>query len=39
MMNDKIEWTRELGDAFLAQQQAVLSPVQRLREPADQRGI
>src|SRR5262249_800207 len=31
MMSDKIDWTQQLGDAFLAQQQDVLDAVQRLR--------
>src|SRR5262245_58566915 len=38
MMNDKLEWTRELGDAFLAQQADVLDAVQRLRQRADNAG-
>jgi hypothetical protein len=35
MMNDKIDWTRELRDVFLAQQQDVLNAVQRLCQRAD----
>ena len=38
MMNDKLDWTRDLGDAFLAQQSDVLVAVQRLRERADNAG-
>jgi hypothetical protein len=38
MMNDKLDWTRDLGDAFLAQQADVLGAVQRLRERADNAG-
>jgi hypothetical protein len=38
MMNDKLEWTRDLGDAFLAQQADVLDAVQRLRQRADNAG-
>ena len=38
MMNDKLDWTRQLGDAFLAQQADVLDAVQRLRERADNNG-
>ena len=38
MMNDKIDWTRELGDVFLAPQQDVLNAVQRLRPRADPAG-
>ena len=38
MMNDKLDWTRDLGDAFLAQQEDVLDAVQRLRQRADNAG-
>ena len=38
MMNDKLDWTQQLGDAFLAQQGDVLDAVQRLRERADNNG-
>jgi hypothetical protein len=38
MMNDKLEWTRQLGDAFLAQQKDLLDAVQRLRKRADAAG-
>jgi hypothetical protein len=38
MMNDKLDWTRDLGDAFLAQQADVLQAVQRLRQRADNAG-
>ena len=31
MMNEKLEWTQKLGDAFLAQQKDVMAAVQRLR--------
>jgi hypothetical protein len=34
MMSDKLDWTQQLGDAFLAQQQDVLAAVQRLRVEA-----
>src|SRR5262249_38241775 len=37
-MNDKLDWTRDLGDAFLAQQVDVLQAVQRLRQRADDAG-
>lgn len=30
MMNEKIDWTQKLGDAFLAQQKDVMDAVQRL---------
>jgi hypothetical protein len=38
MMNDKLDWTQELGDAFLAQQTDVLNAVQLLRQRADNAG-
>lgn len=38
MMNDKLDWTQRLGDAFLAQQGDVLDAVQRLRARADSAG-
>ena len=38
MINDKIDWTQQLGDAFLAQQSDVLNAVQRLRARADANG-
>ena len=38
MMNDKLDWTQQLGDAFLAQQQDVLDAVQKLRARADAAG-
>jgi hypothetical protein len=38
MMNDKIAWMEELGDAFLAQQQDVLGAVQKLRAEAQAAG-
>lgn len=34
MMSDKIEWTKNLGDAFLAQQPDVMDAIQRLRTKA-----
>jgi hypothetical protein len=34
MMSDKLEWTRNLGDAVLAQQPDVMDAVQRLRTKA-----
>ena len=37
-MNDKIDWTQNLGDAFLAQQNDVFDAVQRLRAKARQTG-
>ncbi|MBV1798930.1 DUF3300 domain-containing protein [Siccirubricoccus sp. G192] len=38
MMNDQLEWTQQLGDAVLAQQQDVLNAVQVLRHRAQQAG-
>jgi hypothetical protein len=38
MMNDKLDWTQKLGDAFLAQQKDVLDGVQRLRAKAHAAG-
>jgi hypothetical protein len=38
MMNDKLGWTQQLGDVFLAQQQGVLDAVQKLRAEAQAAG-
>ena len=38
MMNEKIDWTQKLGDAFLAQQKDVMQAVQRLRAKALEAG-
>ncbi len=38
MLNDKLDWTQKLGDAFLAQQSDVMEAVQRLRAKADATG-
>jgi hypothetical protein len=38
MMNDRLEWTQKLGDAFLAQQADVMGQVQYLRQKAQQAG-
>ena len=38
MMNDRLAWMQDLGDAFLAQQTDVLDAVQRLRARADKTG-
>jgi hypothetical protein len=38
MMNDQLDWTQQLGDAFLAQQRGVLDAVQRLRARAEAAG-
>ena len=37
-MNEKLDWTQKLGDAFLADQKAVLDAVQRLRQKAQTVG-
>ena len=37
-MNDKLDWTQRLGDAFLASEKDVLDAVQRLRVRAQQAG-
>jgi hypothetical protein len=34
MMNEKLDWTQKLGDAFLASEKDVLDAVQRLRKKA-----
>src|SRR5512139_867609 len=38
MMNDKLDWTQELGDAFLADEKRVMQTVQGLRQKADAAG-
>lgn len=38
MMDEKLDWTYKLGDAFLAQQQEVMSTVQKLRGKAQEAG-
>ncbi len=38
VMDDKIEWTERLGDAFLAQQPQVMDTVQSLRRKAQSAG-
>lgn len=38
MMNDKLDWTQKLGDAFLAQQKDCMDAVQRLRAKAQAQG-
>lgn len=37
-MDRDLDWTRDLGDAFLAQQQEVMDTVQALRRRADEAG-
>jgi Protein of unknown function (DUF3300) len=38
MMNEKLDWTQNLGDAFLGQQKEVMDAVQRLRAKAQAAG-
>jgi hypothetical protein len=38
MMNEKLDWTTKLGDAFLSNQEDMLKTVQTLRKKADQAG-
>ena len=38
MMNDKFEWTQQLGDAFLGDSEAVMNSVQGLRAKAQAAG-
>jgi hypothetical protein len=38
MMSDKLDWTQQLGDAFLAQQSDVMAAVQTLRQRAEAAG-
>jgi hypothetical protein len=38
MMNEKLDWTTKLGDAFLAQQEDILKTAQELRKKADAAG-
>ncbi len=38
MMDEKLDWTSKLGDAFLSQQRDVMDSVQRLRRKANETG-
>jgi hypothetical protein len=38
MMNEKLEWTEKLGNAFLSQQKDVMESAQRLRKKAQESG-
>lgn len=38
MMNEELEWTQKLGDAFLAQRKEIMDAVQRLRARAKDAG-
>jgi hypothetical protein len=37
-MNDKLDWTQKLGDAFLSQKDDVMAAVQKLRQQAHEGG-
>ena len=37
-MNEKLEWTQKLGDAFLAQEKQVMDTIQKLRKKAQEAG-
>src|SRR5262249_9760362 len=37
-MSENLDWTKDLGDAFLAQKDGVLDAVQRMRAQAEQAG-
>jgi len=37
-MNEKLDWTQKLGDAFLSQQEEVMGTVQTLRKKAKEQG-
>ena len=39
MMNDRLDWTQKLGDAFLGQQADLMDAVQRLRARAQAQGM
>ena len=38
MMSEKLDWTQQLGDAFLAQHQDVMAAIQALRQRAENSG-
>jgi len=38
MMSDKLDWTQQVGEAFLAQEEDVFATVQRLRDRAEAAG-
>ena len=38
MMNDKLDWTQRLGDAFIGQEEQVMDTVQKLRARAREAG-
>ncbi len=38
MMDEKLDWTTKLGDAFLSQQRDVMDSIQRLRRKAQEAG-
>lgn len=38
MMNEKLDWTQQIGEAFLAQEEDVFAAIQRLRQRAEDAG-
>jgi len=38
MLSDKLDWTQQIGDAFMGQQQAVMEAIQSLRKKAQEAG-
>jgi len=38
MLSDKLDWTQQIGDAFIGQQQAVMDAIQSLRKKAQEAG-
>jgi uncharacterized protein DUF3300 len=38
MMSEKLDWTQQLGDAFLAQHQDIMAAIQSLRQRAESSG-
>lgn len=38
MMDDKLDWTTQVGDAFLSQRREVMDSIQRLRRKANETG-
>ncbi|HEX5011400.1 MAG TPA: DUF3300 domain-containing protein [Planctomycetota bacterium] len=38
MLSDELDWTQQLGDAFLGQQEAVMEAIQSLRKKAQEAG-
>ena len=38
MMSEKLDWTQNLGDAFIGQEKEVMQTVQKLRKKAEEKG-